>query len=137
MHGSPSSKSVVQKQIFVLSFSGKSRQKCVRVVRKYTSRNSAPDPPDPPETQHPVQNRPWVPRAGGQDYGSLHTNSLKSAEAPANIFYSRGWHRKRNMRCGTDPGFPTPGARMTVVKQTPSNNGEPWFTMINILYIET
>ena len=24
-------------------------------------------------------------------------------------------HRKRNMRCGTDPGFPTPGARMTVV----------------------
>ena len=36
-----------------------------------------PDPPDPPETQHPVQNRPWVPRAGGQDYGSLHTNSLK------------------------------------------------------------
>ena len=23
--------------------------------------------------------------------------------------------RKRNMRCGTDPGFPTPGARMTVV----------------------
>ena len=29
-------------------------------------------PPDPPETQHPVQNRPWVPHAGGQDYGSLH-----------------------------------------------------------------
>ena len=29
--------------------------------------------------------------------------------------------RKRNMRCGTDPGFPTPGARMTVVTQTPSN----------------
>ena len=26
---------------------------------------------------HPVQNRPWVPRAGGQDYGSLHTNSFK------------------------------------------------------------
>ena len=25
----------------------------------------------PPETQHPVQNRPWVPHAGGQDYGSL------------------------------------------------------------------
>ena len=24
-------------------------------------------------------------------------------------------HRKRNIRCGTDPGFPTPGARMTVV----------------------
>ena len=23
--------------------------------------------------------------------------------------------RKRNMRCGTDPGFPTPGARMMVV----------------------
>ena len=30
--------------------------------------------------------------------------------------------RKRNMRCGTDPGSPTPGARMTVVTQTPSNN---------------
>ena len=30
------------------------------------------DPADPPETQHPVQNRPWVPHAGGQDYGSLH-----------------------------------------------------------------
>ena len=28
--------------------------------------------------------------------------------------------RKRNMRRGTDPGFPTPGARMTVVTQTPS-----------------
>ena len=27
---------------------------------------------DPPETQHPVQNRPWVPHAGGQDDGSLH-----------------------------------------------------------------
>ena len=26
---------------------------------------------------HRVQNRPWVPHAGGQDYGSLHTNSLK------------------------------------------------------------
>ena len=25
-----------------------------------------------PKTQHPVQNRPWVPHAGGQDYGSLH-----------------------------------------------------------------
>ena len=24
-------------------------------------------------------------------------------------------HRKRNIRCGTDPGFPTPGVRMTVV----------------------
>ena len=34
---------------------------------------------------------------------------------------SRGSHRKRNMRRRTDPGFPTPGARMTVVKQTPSN----------------
>ena len=43
-------------------------QKCVRVVRKYTSRNSAPDPA---ETQHPVQNRPWVPHAGGQDDGSF------------------------------------------------------------------
>ena len=26
----------------------------------------------PAETQHPVQNRPWVPHAGGQDDGSLH-----------------------------------------------------------------
>ena len=34
--------------------------------------NSEADPADPPETQHPVQNRPWVPRAGDQDYGSLH-----------------------------------------------------------------
>ena len=24
-----------------------------------------------------AQNRPWVPHAGGQDDGSLHTNSLK------------------------------------------------------------
>ena len=32
-------------------------------------------------------------------------------------------HRKRNQRCGTDPGFPAPGARMTVVTQTPSNEG--------------
>ena len=31
-----------------------------------------PDLPDPPETQHPVQNRPWVPHAGSQDDGSLH-----------------------------------------------------------------
>ena len=30
-------------------------------------------------------------------------------------------HRKRNIQSRTDPGFPTPGARMTVVKQTPSN----------------
>ena len=30
------------------------------------------DSPDPAETQHPVRNRPWVPRAGGQDDGSLH-----------------------------------------------------------------
>ena len=42
------------------------------------SRNSAadlpdlPDLPDPVEMEHPVQNRPWVPHAGGQDYGSLH-----------------------------------------------------------------
>ena len=27
---------------------------------------------DPAETEHPVQNRPWVPHAGGQDDGSLH-----------------------------------------------------------------
>ena len=25
-----------------------------------------------PKTQHLVQNRPWVPRAESQDYGSLH-----------------------------------------------------------------
>ena len=39
------------------------------------SRNSEADPADPadpPETQHPVQNPPWVPHAGGQDDGSLH-----------------------------------------------------------------
>ena len=31
------------------------------------------------------------------------------------------FHRFRNLRCRTDPGFPAPGARMTVVTQTPSN----------------
>ena len=28
---------------------------------------------------------------------------------------SSGIHRKRNIQSRTDPGFPTPGARMTVV----------------------
>ena len=51
-------------------------------AQKLTARSSEVDPADPPETQHPVQNRPWVPHAGGQDYGSLHKlpqiNSLRS-----------------------------------------------------------
>ena len=34
---------------------------------------------------------------------------------------SATFRRKRNIRSRTDPGFPTPGARMTVVTQTPSN----------------
>ena len=33
-------------------------------------------------------------------------------------------HRKRNMRGGTDPGFPTPGARITVVY---TNSLKPWY----------
>ena len=49
------------------------------------------NPPDPPETQHPVQNRPWVPRAGGQDYGSLHTNSLK--QGPLDLQLPPEWPR--------------------------------------------
>ena len=62
--------SVVQKHIFVLSFSGKSRQKCVSVVRKYTSRYFAPDPADLPETVSATAG-PNLPsrRAGGQDDG--------------------------------------------------------------------
>ena len=72
--------------------------------------NSAPDPPDPadpadpPETQHPVQNRPWVPHAGGQDDGSLH-------KLPQTKRYVAS--REENSR--THPRFPTPGGRMTVV----------------------
>ena len=71
--------SVVQKQIFVLSFSGKSRQKCVRVVQNHTCRNSAADLPDlpdladladPPETVSAIAG-PNLPstRARGQDDG--------------------------------------------------------------------
>ena len=71
------------KKLFLLkrlSFSGKMCQNHCKKHCLRASPNSAADPADPPdpaETQHPVQNRPWVPRAGGQDYGSLHTNSLK------------------------------------------------------------
>ena len=42
--------SVVQKQIFVLSYSSESRQKYVRVVQNHISHYFAPDPADPPET---------------------------------------------------------------------------------------
>ena len=51
--------------------SGKKLQKHCKNRHFRASRSSAADPADPPETQHPVQNRPWVPHAGGQDYGSL------------------------------------------------------------------
>ena len=58
----------------MLSFSGKSRQKCVSVVRKYTSRYFAPDPADPADLPETVSatagpNLPST-RAGGQDDGS-------------------------------------------------------------------
>ena len=45
------------------------------VLNFWASRNSEPDLADlagPPETQHAVQNRPWVPHARRQDDGSLH-----------------------------------------------------------------
>ena len=50
----------------------KSAKNSLKTKGFLASRNSVPDPPDPAETQHPVRNRPWVPRAGGQDDGSLH-----------------------------------------------------------------
>ena len=34
--------------------------------------------------------------------------------------------RKRNQRCGTDPGFPTPGARMTVVYTNFLKSADPF-----------
>ena len=60
------------------SFSEQMWLKYRACAQKLTARNSEADPadlpdlPDPAETQHPVQNRPWVPHAGGQDDGSLH-----------------------------------------------------------------
>ena len=65
-------------------FSGKKCQNHDTVVYFVASRNSEadpadpPDPPDPAETQHPVQNPPWVPHAGGQDDGSLHKLKLSN-----------------------------------------------------------
>ena len=59
-------------------FSGQKCQNPSTITNFWASGNSEPDPadppdpPDPPETQHAVQNRPWVPHAGGQDDGSLH-----------------------------------------------------------------
>ena len=62
------------------SFSEEMCQNHCSVVQKQGSWNSAadlPDPPDPadlpdpPEMGTTVQNRPWVPHAGGQDDGSL------------------------------------------------------------------
>ena len=55
-----------------------------RGASKWLPRNSEPDPADPAdpaETQHAVRNQPWVPHAGGQDYGSLQKllKLLKSA----------------------------------------------------------
>ena len=73
-------------------------------------------PPDPPETGHSQQNGPWVPHAGEQDDGSLH--KLPQTSRPPTlqrIHRIQRIHRKRNIRCGTDPGFPTPGGRITVV----------------------
>ena len=54
------------------SFSEQMWLKYRACAQKLSARNSEADPADPAETQHPVQNRPWVPHAGGQDYGSLH-----------------------------------------------------------------
>merc|ERR1712177_35429 len=39
----------------------------------------------------------------------------KGFEPPGVLNSFRWIHRKRNIPCGTDPGFPTPGVRMTVV----------------------
>ena len=36
-------------------------------------------------------------------------------EPPGTLHRIQRIHRKRNIGCGTDPGFPTPGVRMTVV----------------------
>ena len=58
------------------------------IINFEAPRNSEADPADPafsafsPETQPAVRNRPWVPRAGGQDYGSLH-------KLPQITFYRR------------------------------------------------
>ena len=57
------------------SFSELLALKSAACAQKKASRSSHPDLPDLPDlpkTQHPAQNRPWVPHAGGQDDGSLH-----------------------------------------------------------------
>ena len=38
-----------------------------------------------------------------------------SRNSEADLPVSTGFHRFRNIRCRTDPGFPTPGVRITVV----------------------
>ena len=50
----------------------KSAKNSLKTKGFLASRNSEADPPFPPFPQHPVRNRPWVPHARGQDYGSLH-----------------------------------------------------------------
>ena len=68
-----------------LHFSGKKSRCIVFLQSSAPGGNSEPDPLLSTtfhrihrKRNQPVQNRPWVPRAGGQDYGSLlHTNSLK------------------------------------------------------------
>ena len=55
-----------------------SEQMCLKYracAENLASRNSPPDPADPAETGPAEQNRPYVPRAGGQDDGSLPTPS--------------------------------------------------------------
>ena len=54
-------------------------------------------PPDPllstdlAETQHAVQNRPWVPHAGGQDDGSLHKLPQTSVTCPQRAVPQHQW----------------------------------------------
>ena len=74
MSGSLPAKEVLEVTFGALKVpnSGKKCQNHCKNKHLRASRNSEAEPPDPPKTQHPVQNRPWVPHAGGQDYGSLH-----------------------------------------------------------------
>ena len=72
--------------------------------------------------QHRLQEASKWSSTGGPDRIWVHlgakrmpkSSTLKNGDHfPANWIY---WiYRKRNMQCGTDPGFPTPGARMTVI----------------------
>ena len=84
MSGSLPAKEVLEVTFGALKVpnSGKKCQNHCKTQHLRASRNSEPDPADPAdpaETQHAVRNRPWVPHAGGQDYGSL--NKLPQIKA--------------------------------------------------------